>query len=198
MSFHLSTIATVKGGYPFRGKIPDITGGDSYAVQIKNINELDEIQWDKLVCTNLPGRKTPDWLVEGDILFAARGQRNTAVYVDNVKRPTVCGPHFFLIKVKESANVLPEFLAWQLNQAPAQKYIAQSAEGSLQLSIRRGALEATPIVMPCLKEQRAVIEWYKKAKQEKTVLTALIKNSAQQMQAIAQKILVTHQQHSES
>lgn len=89
---------------------------------------------------------------------------------------------------------MPEFLAWQLNQAPAQKYITQSAEGSLQLSIRRGALEKAPIVIPCLKEQQTVVELYKKAKQEKKVLTALIKNTAQQMQGIAQKILVSDQQ----
>ncbi len=194
MSSLLSEIATVKGGYPFRGKIPEIEGGDSYAVQIKNINEFDEIQWNTLISTNLSGRKPPDWLVKGDVLFAARGQRNVATYVDQVKDRTVCGPHFFRIQIKQNANILPEFLAWQLNQAPAQKYITQSAEGSLQLSIRRGALEATPIVIPCLKEQQTVIELYKKAKQEKKVLTALIRNTAQQMQGIAQKVLASNQQ----
>lgn len=190
MSYQLSEIATVKGGYSFRGKIPEIEGGDSYAIQIKNINKLDEIQWNKLISTNLSGRKSPDWLVEGDVLFAARGRRNVAVYVDKVKNRTVCGPHFFHIQIKQNANILPEFLAWQLNQAPAQKYIAQSAEGSHQLSIRRGALEETPIVIPSLNEQQSIVKLYKKSKQEKKVLQALIENTTLQMQGIAQKFLV--------
>jgi len=189
----LSEIATIKAGYPFRGKVPEVTGANTRVVQIKDINKQGEIKWAQLITTELSGRKTPDWLQEGDILFAARGQRNLAVHIDQVPVHTVCGVHFFIIQAKQSSNILPEFLAWQLNQFPAQKYIAQSAEGSAQLSIRRGVLEAIPLVIPSLKKQQSIVKLFKTVKQENKALQALIENRTQQMQCIAQKILLNNQ-----
>jgi len=189
----LSEIATVKSGYPFRGKIAENKQAKTYAVQIKDINELNEIEWANVMSTQLIGRKQPDWLKKGDILFAARGLRNVAVCIGDVTLNAVCAQHFFHIKLKQNARVLPAFLVWQLNQFPAQKYLSQSAEGSAQLSIRRGVVEAIPITIPSLKQQQTLVNIYNHAQQEKKLLTALINNRSQQMQSIAQKLLTnTH------
>jgi len=189
MSYILSDIATVKGGHPFRGMIVEDKEGNAKAVQLKDINEFEVIEWKQVICTSLSGRKSPDWLTEGDILFAARGLNNIAVCVDRVERPTVCSPHFFLIRVKRESEVLPEFLAWQLNQFPAQKYISQSSEGSAQLSVRRPVLEATPITVPSIKEQEIIVAFNRSALNEKKKLVRLIKNRNKQMQYIAHKLL---------
>lgn len=188
MNKTLSDIAIVKAGHPFRGKIPEDTEGNAYAVQIRDIDNDGIIQWHQLIRTNITGRKTPDWLQKGDVLFAARGGRNLAGFVGEIDKPIVCAPHYFLIQVTDK-SVLPEFVAWQLNQDGAQRYFANSAEGSAQTSIRRAVLEATSLVIPTLEKQQAIVEFDNKVKQEKRVLRALIENRAKQMQGIAKELL---------
>ncbi len=185
----LSDIAEIKAGHPFRGKIPEVGDGEAYVIQIRNINEDGDIEWNQLVRTNITGRKSPDWLVNGDVLFAARGQRNIAACITDINRPTVCAPHYFVIKVHSDKAILPEFLAWQLNQLPAQKYFAQAAEGSLQLSIRRPVLESLQVTIPSMPEQAAIIGLYNQVKKEKQTYNALIENRSKQMQYVASNLL---------
>ena len=189
MQVILSDIAIVKAGHPFRGTIPEHKEGDAHVVQIRDIDNDGFILWDQLIQTTITGRKSPDWLKAGDVLFAARGQRNIAACIDKVNTPTVCAAHYFLIQVQQPSTILPEFLAWQLNQEMAKRYFAQSAEGSAQVSIRRTVLESTPLTIPTTKEQQAIVALDYKAKQEKRVLNALISNREQQMKAIAKELL---------
>ena len=189
MNIMLSDIAEIKAGHPFRGKIPEDKGGEAFAIQIRDINEDGDIEWNKLVRTSITGRKLPDWLVKGDVLFAARGQRNVAACIGEINQPTVCAPHYFLIQVNSDNVILPEFLAWQINQQPAQRYFLQSAEGSLQVSIRRAVLESLPLTIPCMQEQLAIVALNNKVKAEKQIYKALIENRNKQIQSIARKLL---------
>ena len=184
----LTDIAIVKAGHPFRGKILEDTEASTYVVQIRDIDNDGYIHWQQLIRTNITGRKSPDWLKKGDVLFAARGARNAAAYVGDIDKPTVCAPHYFLIQITDK-SVLPEFIAWQLNQENAQRYFANSAEGSSQMNIRRAVLEATPLVIPSIEKQKAIVGFDNKVKQEKLLLNDLIDNRAKQMQGIAKDLL---------
>jgi restriction endonuclease S subunit len=188
MNKTLTDIAIVKAGHPFRGKIVEDTEASTYVVQIRDIDNDGYIHWQRLIRTNITGRKSPDWLKKGDVLFAARGARNAAAYVGDIDKPTVCAPHYFLIQITDK-SVLPEFIAWQLNQENAQRYFANSAEGSAQMNIRRAVLEATPLVIPSIEKQKAIIGFDNKVKQEKRLLNDLIDNRAKQMQGIAKTLL---------
>lgn len=48
-------------------------------------------------------------------------------------------------------------MVWLLNQVPVQRYFEQNAEGTLTKSIRRSVLEETPVVVPPLVKQQAII-----------------------------------------
>jgi restriction endonuclease S subunit len=188
MNKTLADIAIVKAGHPFRGKIPEYKDGNAYVVQIRDIDNDGYIHWQQIIRTEITGRKSPEWLQKGDVLFAARGGRNVSAFVGDIDKPTVCAPHYFLIQVTDK-KVLPEFVAWQLNQKNAQRYFANSAEGSAQVSIRRAILEAIPLVIPSIEKQMAIVGFDNKVKQEKRLLNALIDNRASQMQGIAQALL---------
>jgi hypothetical protein len=188
MNKTLTEIAIVKAGHPFRGKILEDTEASTYVVQIRDIDNDGYIHWQQLIRTNITGRKSPDWLKKGDVLFAARGARNAAAFVGDIDKPTICAPHYFLIQVTDK-SVLPEFIAWQLNQENAQRYFSNSAEGSAQMNIRRAVLEATPLVIPSIEKQKAIIGFDNKVKQEKRLLHDLIDNRAKQMQGIAKTLL---------
>lgn len=182
-------IAVIKPGFPFRGKVPKVTGGDVLAVQMKDVDADGFVDWAGLVRTELKGRKKPDWLQPGDILVLARGNHNRAVYLEEVPVRAVCTPHFFMAQVKAEAAIMPEFLAWQINQIPAQRHFEQSAAGTIQRNIRRIDLESLPVTLPTMGVQRTVVKMARGALRERRILQDVIINRERQMLAVANKVL---------
>ncbi len=190
----LSEIAEIRSGHPFRGAIKEFENGNGYVIQTRNQSAEGNIEWQDLIKTDVSGRKEPEWLRAGEIIFAARGIRNLASLITNaglkeLDLPVVCSPHYFHIRVHEQTEVLPDFIVWQLNQKPIQRYFHQSAEGSLQVSIRRTVLENTPIIVPPMAKQQMVVELTNKAKQEQAIYQKLIKLRQSELDTIAKQLL---------
>lgn len=186
----LREIATISAGHPIRDAVRDVPGGDVAVVQIRNVHVETGVDWAAVARTNLSGRREPDWLKPGDVLFSARGQRNIAVCLDQPPIKAVCSPHFFLIRVTDSKSVLPEFLAWQMNLPTTQQYFAQSATGSYIKSIRRQVLENLTLLIPSLDRQRLLVDLARTAQREKEILERLIENRQQELEHIAGNLLV--------
>ncbi len=180
----LGQVAHVQAGYPFRGSVPRVEGGNAFALQMRDVTPEGGVAWNGLVRTHIDPRKSPQRLQDGDVVFVARGLRNYAVCLKDVPIPSVCSQYFFLLRIK-APDLLAEFLAWQINRAPAQRHLASNAEGSDQLGIRRGVLEATPIAVPPIQTQRAIIAMADAAAAERTHLEALIHNRQRQLDALA-------------
>ncbi|MDK9724547.1 MAG: hypothetical protein OEL88_06615 [Sterolibacteriaceae bacterium MAG5] len=188
MNTLLTNYVEIQGGHPFRGSIPADPEGNAYALQIRDASPEGVANWGALTRTSLDGYKNIVWLRPGDIVFAARGQNNYALCLDEVPVPTVCSQYFFLLRVKSPA-LLPGFLAWQMNRQPAQRYFAKHAEGSDQIGIRRGILEALPITVPTIEQQRRIAALDKAAHEERRALQALIRNRELQLDALAFDLL---------
>ncbi|MCC5797634.1 MAG: restriction endonuclease subunit S [Methylophaga sp.] len=196
----LKQIATITAGYPFRGKIAEVAGSAVVAVQMKDVSLTEGIRWSDCIETTLPGKREPDYLTTGDILVAARGSHNYAVQVNQALASTgkqaVAAPHFFLVRIKSTSlkkrDILPEFLVWLLNQAPAQRYFEQNAEGTLTKSIRRSVLEDTPVVVPPLAKQRAIIAMANTLGQEQRLMQRLVNNGERMMGVIANNLYQAH------
>lgn len=188
ISATLSGISEIRAGHPFRGSVPEDVNGSISVIQIKDVDWAGSVKWKGLTKTRLEGRKEPDWIKSGDILFVARGTKIVAAYVDEVPVPCVCSQYFYLLRIK-SESVLPEFVAWQINQQPAQTYLVKSAEGSAQVSVRRSMLEDLNIVIPPLNQQRIIVELAKSAAREREIFEALINNREQELRVIAKKLL---------
>ena len=193
MKTKLCEIANIRSGHPFRGTIKPIPKAETQVVQVRDVNEFGEINIKKLISTELIGRKNPDWLQAQDILFIAKGARHFATFVQKLPEQTVCSPYFFIIRINidQKSTVLPEFIYWQLNQRPVQKYFKTSAEGSLHVSIRRKILEDTPIALPPIAIQQKIVSLHRAAIKEHKVLQQLIDNRQQQLDAIAYELINT-------
>jgi restriction endonuclease S subunit len=185
----LSSLATLSAGHPIRDAVRDVPGGDTAVVQIRNVDSEKGVNWPTVARTNLTGRRQPDWLKTGDILFAARGQRNVAVVVDHPPVQAVCSPHFFLVRIKERKAVVPEFIAWQMNLPNVQQYFAQSATGSYIKSIRRDVLEKVALQIPSLERQRLLVRLAQAASREKELMLQLIENRQRELDLVAQNLL---------
>lgn len=181
----LGDLAHIRAGHPFRGAVEAVPEGAVAVVQMKDILPGGGVDWSSAVRTELVGRKEPDWLSDGDLLFVSRGSRYFAVCVDSPSAPAVCGPHLFHLTVKARELLMPEFLAWVVGQGPVQRQLLQAASGSLQLSVTRQALEALEIPLPSLATQRVVTDLAAAAARERAVLTALIQNRELQLEALA-------------
>ena len=185
----LSEYVEVIPGYPFRERILESPDGDARVLQMKDVDPSSGVAWGGLLKTNLKGRRKPDWLRADDVVFLLRGNRNFALILKDVPGPTVISPHFFHLRVGKQVPLLPDFLAWQINQERAQRYLEMSAEGTVQRSIRRGVLEGMPFVLPPIQEQELIVRLARAAKSEADTHRNLIANREQMLRAVASKIL---------
>lgn len=192
----LEALAEIKPGYPFRGALKHDPKGSARVVQVRHLDpehgfgtSCREDAFDRVT---LEGKRKPDYLQPGDLLFISRGSRFFAAVVpDEIPAGTVCTPHFFLIRLTEAAwgKLSPEFLAWQINHHDAQAYLARWGQGTVQHSVTKQQLKALPVTIPDLDRQALVVAFHRAALQEATQLQALIDNRAQQMQALGSTVL---------
>jgi len=185
----LADVVYLKYGYPFRGAMQSIPGGSAQVLQLKDITTDGIVNWSNLTKTDLPGRKDPEWLSDGDILLMARGTRTQAVYLSNVPEFVVCSPHFYILRVKSKGRLLPKFLCWQLNQKTVQSYFKNLGQGSSQHSLNRSLIESVEVVVPSIEKQIQILNLVSCAEQELAALEKLVQNRHAQLDFIAQNIL---------
>lgn len=98
-------------------------------------------------------------LQHGDVLFAAKGTKNFAALYESKNLPAVASTSFFVIRLKENTinKILPEFLAWYINQPVSQKFLKGYAMGTSIVSISKAVLEELEISIPDLQTQKAIL-----------------------------------------
>ncbi|GAD08710.1 hypothetical protein GFGA_1d1448 [Gluconobacter frateurii NBRC 103465] len=149
------------------------------------------LDWASCLRTEVSGRREPNWLRPGDILFPARGNVSQAVLIDESigSLQAVAAPHFFLLRVSRP-DVLPAWLVWWLNQEPAQRHLEQNGQSStLVRNIARPVLEATPIMLPPLPRQQQIVGLASAMQREEELLHRLRQTSQQIMTGLARDLL---------
>lgn len=189
----LQEVAEIRPGYPFRGKLPLSEKGEAFVVQFRHIVVGDSLRDEAgldLDRAHLTGRKKPNFLRSGDVLFMAKGTRNFATTVVTVPDTTVCTPNFYHLRIRSRASLLePEFLAWQLNHWDAQRYFAACSQGSVAPSVTKSQLGHLPIVIPALKQQKRIANLARAAIREEQLLSKLIDNRRRMVAAAGHQIL---------
>lgn len=183
--FELGSLVAIRSGYPFRGPLAEVDAGGVLVAQMKDVDSLAGLRWDTVVRAELTGRKEPDWLQAGDILFVPRGHRFFASSIGTPPDFAVCGPHLLHLRIRAGASVTPEFLAWQINQPPIQRQLRVAAEGSSQLSVRIGETAALRVAVPSVVQQIRIVALADAAARERRLLTQLIQNRDQELAAVA-------------
>jgi restriction endonuclease S subunit len=165
--------------------------GDIHFVQIKHTSPDTDIDWAQVPQISLPSKREPVWLTDNDVVFTSRGTRTLAYPLVGTPRKAVCAPQFFVLSVKDTGRLLPEFLAWQINQKPAQDYFQRTATGSYIQNIRREVIENLPIAIPSIQQQRLIVKFWRAAQLERATLNRLIENRNNQLEALAIDLLQT-------
>ena len=181
----LREVAQVSAGHAVRGAIDGLPRGDVAMIQIRDISADAGIDWSATLRVSPPGKQSPDYLQPGDIVFTTRGARNVAAVVDPAPRRAICAPNLFVIRITRRDLCLPAYLAWYINQRPAQSYLQSQATGTNILNIRREVVEQLPLPLPDRPKQIAIIAFSAAAHAERQRLQALIENRDQQLDALA-------------
>jgi restriction endonuclease S subunit len=153
----LMEIAEISAGYPFRSRIEHDADGSCRVIQMGDINPDDTIKWQNLTRTDLESFKSAYVVREGDVLFKTRGASHTAVLVDQTEENVIASLYFFIIRVNEE-YVMPEYLAWYINQPPSQQQLNRTAAGTAIRYIKRNSLAELEIMVPDLATQRKIVE----------------------------------------
>jgi hypothetical protein len=121
-----------------------INEGEIVYLQAKHFDETGQLisfLHPDLLAENISGKHL---LQQGDVLFAAKGTKNFAVWYESLPAghtgknlPAVASTSFFVIRLKENTidKVLPEYLAWYINQPVSQKFLKGNAMGTFIVSI---------------------------------------------------------------
>jgi hypothetical protein len=172
MKTKLGQLAEIRTGYTFRKPAKGTPVTPYLVIQIKDVRTDGKINAANLVTMNLPSVSERFFLEAGDILFCARGTRNqAAVFVGDVPE-VVAGAQFFVIKV-HGGKVLPEYLAWCINQQSAQKYLATCVHGTYISMIHKESLMELPIPVPSVAFQRKILAVHELALREQKLMDEL-------------------------
>ncbi len=183
----VSELADIRTGYQFRKKLVPDHSGDHAVIQIRDFDADLNLDSENLVRVQLEKVAADYYVRKGDVLFLSRGSRNWAAAVSEDLQATVAASHFFMLRPRQ-ADLLPEYLAWYINQPPAQEFLhSQARRGTHMPLIPLSAFRYMPIEVPAIDTQKTIVELSRLAGQEKKLLAALQEKQAQFVSAVSLK-----------
>ena len=162
-------------GYTSRGRLLPAEQGGTLVLQLGDVSPDGHVDRDRRTrgaFDDLPER----YLVgRGDVIFRSRGEPNVAVALDDrfVERAVAVLPLFVLRPKPEI--ILPEYLAWAINQPSAQRHFDRVARGTTMRMVPRSGLEILEISVPAIETQRRIVAIDALAERERS-LTILAAN----------------------
>lgn len=142
--------------------------GELVYLQSKHFNEygqLHSVLYPDLVSEGISEKHL---LKDGDVLFAAKGAKNFAAVFENHNEPSVASTSFFVIRPTDK-NILPQYLAWFLNNHSTQTLLKAQAIGTSIPSISKQVLENLEITVPNIEIQKAILQITKLRNKEKSL-----------------------------
>lgn len=176
----LFEFADIQSEYHSRGAIEAREDGSHFLLQAR------DVETHRLTCSTeglarfTPALSRKDWpLQDGDILFMARRARNYTVPLRELPDPDLAAACFFIVPVT-TEKVVPAYLSWYLNQAPAEHYFRQhSGRGVHMPVVTRQTLENIDVPLPSGEVQGKVTDLDALLRQEENLLAQLMEKRRQ-------------------
>jgi hypothetical protein len=156
MKTPIKDIAHVRPGYQFRGRVEPDPEGKVAFIQIKDFDKKHRLRLDDIVTIDFRRPIEPFQARPGDVLFLSRGHRLFATALDDTPEDAIVTGYFFILRPRRDV-VLPEYLAWSINQPDFQARLAPLVKGSHMPQVSRADFEQLEIALPPLETQRRVV-----------------------------------------
>ncbi len=158
MKLCIKNIATIKSGITLRSKLETSPDSNVAMIQLRNLSsDYESINYDAL------DRVKPSFVPEkyylngNEILFVAKGSRNRAFVVDKSSMLNLAASATFFILEPDLDILIPEFLAWSLNQPTAQSYFDSIRTGTSTQNINKKALADMELDIPAIEKQKHIV-----------------------------------------
>lgn len=150
--------------------------GEYLTIQVKDIdssndhvlmpNNLDRIAASRDL--------SPYVVLNGDVLFLARGRRRFATLVEGLPGSlvTIAFYYFFILRLRVG-YVDPAFLAWVINEAKAQSYLERVSSSTGMPFVTKQLFGALEIRLPSLEKQHEIVRLHRLARRESFLLRKL-------------------------
>jgi hypothetical protein len=177
MKTKLKELVEIQIGYQHRDRIEAASVGSYQIIQIKDVDTdnrfLAEFPapaphrlWMGSLYRVTPKTKPECYRVEaGNVLFLSRGTRYLAIpitpeyvqpFPDSWEQ--IIAIYFFYILRIRAQGILPEYLAWFLNQPPAQVMLQGISQGSGTTMVSKAAFGDLTIDVPALATQKQIVQ----------------------------------------
>ena len=194
MKKKITEIADVQIGYQFRKKIESVDEGTNRVIQIRDFDEHRILYKEGLSRVKIDKSAEQYLINKGDILFLSRGHRNWAASITDNYEDTIAVSHFYVLKIR-NASVIPEYIAWYINQTPAQEYLHNIARrGTHMPIIPLSAFKELTVDLPDKETQKKIVELSNLMEKEKMLLNELQGKRSQLINAISLKAIKTNKE----
>lgn len=186
----LKELAEIYSGISFRSELASDKDGDAYLVQMKNLNENENLNLSDSLETfsriKKDTMKQSYALKQGDILFRSRGASFSSVIVGQSFANVFPVSPLYLIRVR-SEKLLPGYLLWFINSSNTQKYLQQMSEGTQIKMLSKKKLDDLEIRIPSLEKQQRIIEIKELFRKEKMLSENLMQKKKDYLEAVLRR-----------
>ena len=154
----LSDVCTIQTGFTARGRLESAADGGVLALQLRDILTNGLIVANSLIRIQV-GDISERYLARpGDVVFRSRGERNTAAVIDeSIPEPALAILPLMILR-PDPQLLSGAYLAWAINQEPAQRHFQEAAQGTSLRMVSRTALENLKIAVPDFQTQQRILQ----------------------------------------
>jgi len=164
----LAEICTIQTGLTARTRLEASDNG-SFVIQLKDVPAEGAIYSDHLSSMNLPESAGRYHVGAGDLVFRSRGERTTACMLSmDFEGFAVAVLPLVIIRPNQEL-VIPEYLAWVINQPEAQRQLEADARGTNLRMIPRSSLDKLELDIPDIQTQMSIAKVDDLARRERVL-----------------------------
>lgn len=189
MKASLGDISEIQVGYQSREGIRAHSDGSHFLLQARDFDNLHHVDWSNLTRFTPAGSTSRSEIQQSDVLFLAKGQDNFACLVTRSVNHVLAANSFYILRPNK-ATIMPEYLAWWLNQKPAQEYIQLNRSGSSLPFLSVSALSRLEVPMPSVEMQRKISELELLRKKEADLLGLYLSKKSTLIQAVCLNAII--------
>lgn len=153
----LADVCIIHTGYTARGRLEPMAAGGVLAIQLRDISSEGHIDPERLTRVQLEDLADRYFVRAGDVVFRSRGDRNTASALDErLQEPALAVLPLMVLRPNVEV-VTPEYLAWAINQPPAQRHFDAAARGTNIRMIPRSSLDHLELDVPDIETQQKIV-----------------------------------------
>lgn len=153
----LADACTIHTGYTARGRLEPTAVGGVLAIQLRDVSPDGLVDPDRLTRVQLEDLAGRYFVRAGDLVFRSRGERNTASALDErLQEPALAVLPLMVLRPNRDV-VTPEYLAWAINQPPAQRHFDNTARGTNIRMIPRSSLDDLVLDVPDIATQKIIV-----------------------------------------